>query len=86
MKTNFRDNFDGSHELQPTLNKIDEAIEKSSVNPCRTPGCHCDTLETVFGKDFDSPKMPICDACKVHWLLETAAIIARKAIETSKLS
>lgn len=86
MRTNFRDNFDGSHELQPTLDKIDEAIERSGANPCRTPGCQCDCLECTFGKDFDSPSLAVCDACKIHWLLETAAVIARTAIEKDKLS
>jgi hypothetical protein len=86
MRTNFRDNSDGSHQLQPVLNKIDEAIAKSDANPCYTPGCQCDVLEDVQGNRFDSPNLAVCDGCKVHWLLETAACIARDAIARSKLS
>lgn len=86
MRTNFRDNLDGSHQLKPVLDKIDEAIAKSDANPCYTPGCQCDVLEDVLGKDLSEPSLAVCDGCRIHWLLETAAVIARDVIAKSRLS
>lgn len=93
MRTIYNDIDD---ELTPVLAAIDKAIKVSSVQPCHTPFCRPDAMEDVrlgslpdessrddghaFGANGET-----CVACQIHFLLETAAGVARYALEQAKL-
>lgn len=78
VKTVFKDQPNGDHELQPLLESIEKSLEVSREQPCRTPYCAPYTMEASIETDL------VCDSCKVHWLLEAAKEVAENAIRKDR--